>query len=272
MNQSQILLMKYLLNVISPIVALVVTISCVSNTAANNSIKETKKQSTTEQNEGKFQPIAVIELFTSQGCSSCPPADKLLTKTIVDNREKNIYALSFHVDYWDRLGWKDPFSDQSFSQRQYDYVKQMELNSAYTPQMVVNGKREFVGSNGNNLKAALVKALNSNTTASITNITAVKKENNWEVKYELDGDFNNKQLNVALVSEQEITEIKRGENSGRTLQNNNVVRRFTSENAMKNGDIVLEQAVATGSRKQVIIVYLQDKTTLSITAASKVNL
>ena len=102
----------------------------------------------------QFEPIAVIELFTSQGCSSCPSADKLLAQTLSDAKRDNklIIALSFHVDYWNRLGWTDPFSDKKYSQRQSDYASAMQLRSVYTPQMIVNGSTEFVGSNEKELK------------------------------------------------------------------------------------------------------------------------
>src|ERR1700722_14103794 len=83
------------------------------------------------KSEAQFEPVAVIELFTSQGCSSCPPADKLLSKTITSAKTngKKIFALEFHVDYWNYLGWSDPFSDKEFSERQNEYASAMKLNS-----------------------------------------------------------------------------------------------------------------------------------------------
>ncbi len=86
-----------------------------------------------------FEPVAVIELFTSQGCSSCPPADKLLSKTITEARSNNskIFALSYHVDYWNRLGWADPFSDKKYSDRQSLYASVLNPGRVYTPQMVI---------------------------------------------------------------------------------------------------------------------------------------
>jgi len=106
-------------------------------------------------------PVAVIELFTSQGCSSCPPADKLLTETV--NRAKagqqSVYALSFHVDYWNRLGWSDPYSDARYSARQRQYARQLNTATIYTPQAVINGRQEFVGSNRTRLNTLLADAL-----------------------------------------------------------------------------------------------------------------
>src|SRR5215831_2449684 len=117
-----------------------------------------------------FAPVAVIELYTSQGCSSCPPADRLLAQTIADANSagKNIFAMEFHVDYWNQLGWTDPFSDHKFSERQQDYDSRLKT-SVYTPQMVVNGKTAFVGSAQSELKSALSSALQENAVVSFKN-------------------------------------------------------------------------------------------------------
>ncbi|HUR81120.1 MAG TPA: DUF1223 domain-containing protein, partial [Thermoanaerobaculia bacterium] len=85
----------------------------------------------------------VLELFTSQGCSSCPSADEFLRKLAA--KDKRVIPLAFHVDYWNYLGWRDPFSSAEWSQRQGDYVRAMKLSTAYTPQLVINGSRQVVG-------------------------------------------------------------------------------------------------------------------------------
>ncbi len=91
--------------------------------------------------------FAVVELFTSQGCSSCPSADKLIEKVRQETIAARVYLLAYHVDYWDHLGWKDSFSKAKFSARQRQYARWFSQGNVYTPQMVVNGAREFVGSN-----------------------------------------------------------------------------------------------------------------------------
>jgi len=95
------------------------------------------------------KPFVLIELFTSEGCSSCPSADKNLEKIAAQAKAsgQNIYTLSYHVDYWDYLGWKDPYATKQFSDRQRAYASQFKSSRIYTPQMIVNGKTEFVGSN-----------------------------------------------------------------------------------------------------------------------------
>src|SRR5215472_2525698 len=106
-----------------------------------------------------YSSFAVLELFTSEGCSSCPPADRLLPQLAND---PNIIPLSFHVDYWDRLGWKDSFSNSEFSDRQKEYAKRFRLSSIYTPQLVVNGEFEMVGTNRSSAEAAIKKVFAEN--------------------------------------------------------------------------------------------------------------
>ena len=122
------------------------------------------------------KPFVLIELFTSEGCSSCPSADKNLEKITAQAKAfgQNIYTLSYHVDYWDYLGWKDPYSTKQFSDRQRDYATQFNSNRIYTPQMVVNGKTEFVGSNQKTSQQAIKQALVSKTTSAIAITSFIK--------------------------------------------------------------------------------------------------
>src|SRR5437762_1782492 len=126
----------------------------------------------------KLGPTPVIvELCTSQGCSSCPPADALIHDIANDPTLRGrVIPLAFHVDYWDSLGWRDPFSSKEWSDRQVRYARTMHLSSAYTPQAVVNGTREFVGSNRSALSAVLEKASNEKSHADVT-LTARREGN-----------------------------------------------------------------------------------------------
>ncbi|MBA3649656.1 MAG: DUF1223 domain-containing protein [Chitinophagales bacterium] len=216
-----------------------------------------------------FEPIAVIELFTSQGCSSCPPADELLSATISDAQKdgRKIFALEFHVDYWNRLGWADPFSDKSFSERQSTYSRFMHLQNIYTPQMVVNGTHEFVGSDDDRLGVSLAEAMKVNAAAAFKRLNAARNGNQIEVQYELDGDYTNCKINVALVSLKESTPVKRGENGGRTLHNANVVRQFTSMKAENTGIIHLTGSLPEDANTS-IIAFVQNNTDMKITGAA----
>src|SRR6266404_1302485 len=109
---------------------------------------------------GPPRKAVVVELFTSEGCSSCPPADELLTHLRQDLAAKNIQVipLGFHVDYWNSLGWKDRFSSADFSQRQEQYARSLRVDGPYTPQMVVNGELEFVGNSAGQAQRAINQA------------------------------------------------------------------------------------------------------------------
>lgn len=213
------------------------------------------------------EPIAVIELFTSQGCSSCPSADKLLAETLSENTSaKNVFALSFHVDYWNYIGWKDPFSDKSYSVRQRDYSRALELDNVYTPQMIVNGSSQFVGSDRASLKSALQDAFDTKPVVSFKTLTVHHDGRITSIKYELDGDFKDSEIHIALVSPTETTSIKRGENGGRTLVNRNVVRYFITEKAARSGEVEIPSLPANGDIK--LIAYIQHKGNSKITGAA----
>jgi hypothetical protein len=221
-----------------------------------------------------FEPVAVVELFTSEGCSSCPPADKVLTKLTADaaSDHRKIYTLSFHVDYWDRLGWRDPFSSSSYSDRQRQYAESMGLNGVYTPQMVVNGKYELVGSDETKLNEALSKSLQIKTTAALTKLTAAIRDQKIIVDYEAQGDLRGSDIHFALVSPYESTAVRRGENSGRQLSHTDVVLQFTSLPAAVQGSVSFDQPTATDAHNLIVIAYVQQSDGMHIIAAASTDL
>jgi len=227
------------------------------------------KPSPATENKMTFEPVAVIELFTSQGCSSCPPADALLANTITDAAKENkrIFALSFHVDYWNRLGWSDPFSSAAFSQRQNDYVRSLALEGAYTPQMIVNGTSEFVGSDKAALTANLDKAFNTKALASFSSLTASYSDH-IKVHYAIDGDIKGATINFALVSLSETTAVKRGENGGRTLTNENIVRQLITSNASASGDMEFAPKEVPAKDNAAVIVFIQQQNGKKIIGAA----
>ena len=146
-----------------------------SDSPSRSATPRLRMASATGQKTGGF---AVVELFTSEGCSSCPPADKLLGQ--IDERARadgsRVFPLAFHVDYWNHLGWTDPFSSEASSNRQRDYGRALHLESIYTPQMIVNGEREFVGSNGEIAEKAVSEALSRPEENTITLHLGVGRE------------------------------------------------------------------------------------------------
>ena len=172
--------------------------------------------------------IAVLELFTSEGCSSCPPADDVLRDLAQDS---NVVALSFHVTYWNRLGWKDSFSQKIFDERQYAYGEKFQANGVYTPQAVINGTAEMVGSKKAQVAQAVKNALEI---PSKVQILLKKRVENGDisVKYKLVGNVpKDAVLQFALVESAFSTRVKNGENGGRTLKHDNVVRDFEARKA-----------------------------------------
>ncbi len=211
--------------------------------------------------------IAVVELFTSEGCSSCPPADKLLTKIAGENKEQ-VYVLSYHVDYWDYLGWKDPFSQPAFSNRQRQYAQRFSLESIYTPQVVVNGVDEFVGSDETKLRTSIAK----NSTVSSINIQAKRKAETIEVSYSLQ----NKDalwLNIALVLPQATTTVKKGENEGKTLHHVSVVHELKTIEPLNGvGLIAIKIPTALKETAFEVIAFTQQKTQGKITGAAHISI
>jgi hypothetical protein len=207
--------------------------------------------------------VAVIELFTSEGCSSCPPADALLAEILKEARAKHqaIYPLAFHVDYWDRLGWRDPYSDPAHSARQRVYAQTFHSDSIYTPQMIINGQTEFVGSDRNRATVEVNKALQqpAKVTPRLT-LAPGQKPNTITVICDLDALPRNATLNVALVERNLQTKVLRGENASRTLTHDNVVRAFQSRPVEKS-QAQLDLPLPENLKRQdaAIIAYVQDE-------------
>ena len=179
-----------------------------------------KKEAKIKNEMGGF---AVIELFTSEGCSSCPPADKLLETIDKEYAGKNVLVLSYHVDYWNKLGWKDEFSNAENTARQNYYANHFRLNSIYTPQAVVNGTIEFVGSDRNKMTNTIEQSKKINKTITLS---ASVDNNKVMVDYKVNDQSGGESMLIALVQKQATTEVKRGENGGRKLHHINIVREF----------------------------------------------
>lgn len=218
--------------------------------------------------------FAVLELFTSEGCSSCPPADRLLSDVIEDADEKGleVYALSFHVDYWNRLGWKDPYSSAAYSERQRNYARALRSN-VYTPQLVVNGKDEFVGSNRAKAAMSIKKALDAPVKDLSIDFESKLMGDKLSFTYKSADKMDGKVLNVALVESGLSQNVSRGENRGRLLKHDNVVRAFESlelDALMGRGSLQLPEDFNMDKAK--LIVYAQDKMSKEVVLAQAIEL
>jgi hypothetical protein len=168
-------------------------------------------------------PAIIVELFTSEGCSSCPPADRLLLDLQKQSApDARIIVLSEHVDYWDSLGWKDPFSSRQFSDRQSLYAKLQMKDEVYTPQMFVDGHLGFTGSDAAQAAADIRSAAkDKKTDIKIEQIDSGVSSTKLRVSTE---DSKPSDLMLAITEDGLETKVSRGENSGRVLAHTGVVR------------------------------------------------
>lgn len=197
---------------------------------------------------------AVLELFTSEGCSSCPAADRLAAQLKEEYKDKLI-VLEFHVDYWDRLGWKDPFSKAAYTQRQRDYREKFQLESVYTPQAVINGTYEAVGSDEEKLKSFIDKTINDGNGNSLT-VEASGENNIINIKWKY-SSADDATINFALVQKQALTQVKAGENEGRKLAHSNVVRDFISVNTKSNQPVQFNIPDGLAKKDMQLVAYAQ---------------
>jgi hypothetical protein len=228
------------------------------------------------QPDSKAQRVPVlVELFTSEGCSDCPPADALLAE--LDAKQfvsgADAIVLSEHVTYWDHQGWRDPFSLDAMTQRQEAYVRRFALESAYTPQMVVDGTNQFVGSNGRALLAAVSKA------AATPKISLSIENARWDrgkVLFTVRGEkMSGSKLVAVLAANATHSEVARGENAGRTLHHTAVVRALKELDGAVADGRTLTLDCASGRQanntegSMRLVVFATDSRTGHVIAAAK---
>jgi len=194
----------------------------------------------------------LVELFTSQGCSSCPPADQFLGEL---TKRNDVVALAYHVDYWDYIGWQDPFGRPEYTARQKDYRDALDLRTVYTPQMVIDGRYDVVGSQNSEVESSIAAAAGSSklpltitsvggryrVTAPATEIDRAKPASLW----------------LAVFSRQNETPVTRGENAGSTLIEYNIVRELRRLGEWTGNAIDLELDVDAGNKNLGCAVILQ---------------
>jgi hypothetical protein len=230
------------------------------------------------------KPVAVVELFTSEGCSSCPPADELLADLVREHEHKgDLLALSFHIDYWDRLGWKDPWSSAPATARQQEYAGSLARGNLYTPQMIVGGTREFVGSDRARAKKEIetelarihdrspaLRASWDPSAAGALRITIEAQPGATAAGRQAPSAH----AVVALVERALTSDVRRGENAGRKLSHENVVRVFetVSLDSAGRGQTTLKAPKDVQAQNASIIVFLQDQPGRPILAGASIPL
>ena len=202
----------------------------------------------------------LVELFTSEGCSDCPPAEAFLR--MLDSTQPvggaQLIVLEEHVDYWDDLGWKDPFSSHSFTVRQQEYVEQMRLGSAYTPQMVVDGAYQFVGSDRRSALKAF-EADRSKMKVAVRITSKAVQGDQVVLHVDVEAAPAIADVLMAIAAEHAETHVQRGENGGRDLEHVAILRNLTKIGKTEKGqpfskDVSIN-ALAQPSR---IIFFLQE--------------
>ncbi|WP_127126995.1 DUF1223 domain-containing protein [Pseudoflavitalea rhizosphaerae] len=230
----------------------------------------TQAQNSTPSDTAPGKAFVVIELFTSEGCSSCPPADKLIEQLQEENPNAALYILAYHVDYWDHQGWKDRFSSRAYSNRQQQYVNWLNLSSLYTPQIVVNGQSENVGSD----EGATVNAINnalSRLPQGNLSLTISKQNDVLEIGYQFDGDPKGNSILLALVQKKAESNVTAGENTGRHLPHVQIVRAIQEEDARSQHNLQIKTPAGYKPGEYELIAFVQNKKTGKIITANKSN-
>jgi len=233
----------------------------------------------------------VIELFTSEGCSSCPPADQVLSRlesprygnagkskqVVMVPPGVQVITLGEHVDYWDQLGWKDKFSSPLFSARQQDYGKAFHLESVYTPEIVVNGQKEVLGSDSRAVQEAIGKAAKEPQAQVAITMTSAQTISFSVSK--LPPGSHEAEILLGATEGGLVTSVFGGENSGRQLRHSAVVRSLTSLGRLDPRRPGEYSAVAQLNLRQdwnranvTLVLFIQDRVTRHILGAASVKL
>ena len=246
--------------------------ACSSQTVESQKIEE--KQATKSENGDKKSPV-LVELFTSEGCSSCPPADRVLSQLEKQpsNNEAEIITLALHVDYWNYLGWKDEFSQKQFSERQSGYAERFKLDSIYTPQMVVDGQVQFVGSNLDNAN----KAINDAAKNQKATIEISKAADKLKIKIAGAPAHDDAYVWLAIAEDDLKTNVRRGENGGKTLEHVSVAREMKLLGTLASTDKTFQSETAlqlnSAWKKENLkfVVFVQGKGSKRVFGVSKLD-
>jgi len=227
----------------------------------------------------------VVELFTSEGCSSCPPADRLLAQ--LDQTQPvpgaQVLAIEEHVDYWDQLGWIDPFSSAQYRLRQNDYAFVFHAKDIFTPQMVVNGQAAFVGTDANRAVQEIGTAAQNETTRVTLAATPTKDPDTVDLSVQVSNPqsvkWRDSKVYLAVTESGLATFVKRGENSGHTVRHSSVVRSFgvigkVDPKGANGGQLVSTLRLPHEWKRENLraVVFVQENKSYRITGANVVDL
>jgi hypothetical protein len=201
----------------------------------------------------------LVELFTSEGCSDCPPADHML-----EQLDQRVVVLSEHVDYWDHQGWKDPYSSHENTLRQEGYAQRFRIDGPYTPQMVVDGVAQFVGSDAKRAVAEITSA-----TQRAKALVRVERSGSG-IQVNVDGSPNAASVFLALAQDSGTSQVSAGENKGRQLRHVAMVRSLRKIGSVKRGGSFSQTVgVPASAAEQRVIVFVQEGDTGPVLGAAE---
>lgn len=204
-------------------------------------------------------PKTVVELFTSQGCYSCPPADKVIARF---SQEDDILGISWHVDYWDYLGWKDTFASKANTQRQYAYARTLKERQVYTPQAIINGRSHMVGSHENEIRQ-ISKRLWDDRKGMIVPLDVDLEDDKISISIAPDASAKDSTLYLVLFNKKSTVSVKNGENGGKKLDYHNVVGGVQALGMVKADGLQMQYPVSeikrTGFDACAILLQKTDK-------------
>jgi hypothetical protein len=221
----------------------------------------------------------VLELFTSEGCSSCPPADELISE--LGASSKSVIPLAYHVDYWNHLGWADPFSSRQWSERQSDYARAMNLDGEYTPQMVISGAWQCGGSDAGSIAHAVAAAHATSPRGRTSIQTSLAAAGSRKLQVKVNAQLLNSAgpgrlvVMLAIYENGLVSKIGAGENGGREITYDYTVRKLLPAfelDATQRGSFVQEMTIDLDPSWSLnhlgVAAFIQDPTSLRIEGAS----
>jgi hypothetical protein len=237
-----------------------------SNLAYSQLLKQPEKKG--------FMPVVLIENFSSEGCSSCPEADKFLGEVIhiADSAAKPVYVIDFHVDVWNRSGWVDKYSDSLYTQRQMNYVGKMDSIPMYTPQSFLNGILSVPGSDKKSITNFIKQTL-SRPNENFLKLNAFQTHPDTLIlEYEIFGNTDSLLINFAITDNNIYSKVTAGENAGKLLYHHNVVRLFKTEKVKGNkGKSYWIIPKGFNFKQTRVTAYTQHENTWFVTAADQLT-
>lgn len=221
-----------------------------------------------------IKPFAIVELFTSEGSINCPPADKILSEISSESEKEmtEVYCLAYHVDYWNSLGWNDPFSKFQYTRRQENYSRVLPSKELYTPQMVVNGNTDFTGSDKAKAQSAISSALKKKALIQLDiNLDSMRNDTAY-ISWNISHSDKNNVLQIAYTESGLVSKVERGENAGKTLKHDHVVRFFSAVNSpAESGHMKLFVKGRDLNLNSELVGFIQHKQDYIIVAASRIK-